>query len=356
MRLRNVGVATRLFALFGILGGTTATALVACGGDDSGVDTTMDASTQDGSTSGNDAHVDAPLGDAGPSSVDDFCAHTLALYAPKLESCCSRDAAPSQYDFDDLLLRAVLTACSTNLGKSVASGRASLDSASASSCAANMQALLASEVCPDTARSASNQPTTSLFHDAGGCATAIVGHQAAGAPCADDYECQDGLTCVGWTSKSDGTCMAPPAVGKPCGNDVPDGSAFVDLLLWGFGTHPRCATGGYCATTAVKQGACTATKGADASCFSMVECSDGLRCQLGTCNSGGPVAEGAPCVRSSDCQDRLYCKTHDGGATCQKHEAAGTPCGSSLGSECQGACVVPDGGSSGSCVAFCGSN
>lgn len=40
--------------------------------------------------------------------------------------------------------------------------------------------------------------------------------QAHGA-CAQDVDCVDGLTCVGWTENADGVCKQPPALTEPCG-------------------------------------------------------------------------------------------------------------------------------------------
>lgn len=325
---------------------------MACG-DDASVttDPTPDGSSPDAST----ADVDEP--DAVPptdTELEAFCRGTLGLYAPRFEECCDPAAAPKVYSFDVALLKSVLLACTTSLGKSVESGRAAFVPAAAATCQANVGATIQGRTCPDVLRTPSNQPQQSIFNEAGGCAEAIVGHQGVDAPCSNDYECQDGLTCVGWTTNSDGACKTPPGEAAPCGYAIPDGGGFIELVRWGFGTHPRCAAGLYCASTALAQGTCRASKLADASCDSNDECAEGLRCQLGVCGTAGPAADGAPCKRNSDCQDRLYCKSTDGGRLCAPREVAGAPCSGAFSSECQGACVEPDGGAA-SCVAFCGS-
>lgn len=335
------------------LGGALVSLAMACG-DDAAVtaDPTPDGSTPDAST------VDAPEGDATPptgTELDAFCKGTLGLYGPRYEECCDPSAAPKQYTFDSTLLKALLPACTMSLGKSLQSGRATFVPAAAATCETSVSTPIQARTCPDVLHAASNQATKSIFNEAAGCSGALVGHQAVDAPCANDYECVDGLTCVGWTPASDGACKAPPGEGALCGYAIPDSGGFIDLVRWGFGTHPRCAAGFYCASTASQQGTCRPSKLADGSCTSDDECAEGLRCQLGVCSTAGPAPADAPCKRKSDCQDRLYCKSSDGGSVCAPREVAGAPCSGALGPECQGACVTPDGGGAATCVAFCGS-
>lgn len=321
---------------------------MACGDDG---DIVPSSSTPDGSPP--DAPPDVLV--SGNDDIEGFCKGTLGLYAPMYEACCDPSVAPKRYSFDNGVLKGLLVACTTTLGKSVQSGRATLNSAAAATCAANVSKEVQARTCPDVLRAPSNQTPKSIFKEAAGCSEVLVGQQGVDAPCAKDHECVDGLTCVGWTSESDGICKTPPGSGAPCAYAVPDGGGFVEVLRWGFGTHPRCAAGYYCASSAFQQGTCQPSKSAEASCDSDDECAEGLRCQLGVCGTAGPAPAGAPCERSSDCQDRLHCKSADGGSLCAPREVAGTPCSSELGSECQGACVKPDGGGAASCVAFCGS-
>lgn len=332
--------------------GCALVALVMACGDDAALtaDPTPDGSSPEAAAPDGAAQTDAPVS----ADTEAFCKGTLGLYAPRFEACCDPTAAPKLYSFDDTLLKGLLLACTTSLGKSVASGRATFVPAAAATCQANVSAAIQGRACPDVLRAPSNQPSASIFNEAAGCQDAVVGRQGADAPCSNDYECVDGLTCIGWTAQSDGTCKTPPAEAALCGYAIPDGGGFIELVRWGFGTHPRCAAGLYCASTASQQGVCRVSKAADAACGSSDECAAGLRCQNGACGTGAPAPADAPCERNSDCQDRLFCKSADGGRVCAPRGVAGTSCSNAFGSECQGACVEPDGGTA-SCVAFCGS-
>ncbi|MBX3210028.1 MAG: hypothetical protein KF764_33670 [Labilithrix sp.] len=326
---------------------------MACGDDaPAAASPTPDDSLPDASTLDVD-DADAPQ--PTDSELDAFCKGTFGLFAPHFEECCDPSAAPKRYAFDHTLLSGLLPACTSSLGKSVQSGRATFVPAAASTCEASMSAAIQARTCPDVLRKPSNQPSKSIFDEAAGCSAVLVGRQGADEACANDYECLDGLTCVGWTPSSDGSCKAPPGEAAPCGYAIPDGGGFIELVRWGFGTHPRCAAGFYCASAALQQGTCRPSRPAEASCGSHDECAEGLRCQLGACGPAGPAPADAPCRRNSDCQDRLYCKSADGGSVCAPREVAGARCSNELGSECQGACVRPDGGDGASCVAFCGS-
>jgi hypothetical protein len=324
---------------------------VACGDDAAApASTPPDASSPDAATS------DVVQGDAPVSTgVEAFCMGTLGLYAPAYEECCDETVAPKKYEFDLTFLRIASAGCTEMLGKSVATGRATFVASAAATCTANVSAYVEGRTCPDVLHSPTNQPADDIFKGEPGCSEVIAGAQGADAPCSNDYECVDGLTCIGYTAESDGACKPPPGEAAICGNGIPDGSGFVDIFRWGFGTHPRCAPGFHCAGTALQQGTCKPLVPASGACNDNDDCAEGLRCQVGVCGTAGPAPANAPCDRNSDCQDRHYCKSVDGGYVCAPREAAGTPCKSALGSECQGTCLVPDGGSSGSCVAYCGS-
>lgn len=334
------------------LGGAIVALVMACG-DDAGApaDPPPDGSSPE---AGIDDVLQTDAALATDGGIEGFCQETLGLYPSRYEACCDPAAAPKKYTFDHTLLGALPIACTTAIGQSIASGRATLVPAAAATCQTNMRAAVDARTCPEVLRNPNNQPAKSLFRDAEGCSAAVVGHQALDAPCLHDYECEDGLTCVGWTRDSDGACKSPPGEGAPCGYAVPDGG-FIDLLNWGFGAHPRCAPGLYCASTTQQQGTCQPTNGDGGPCDSDDECADGLRCQVGKCGTAGPAPAGAPCERSSDCQDALYCKSTDDGRVCSERAVAGSPCSSTLGSDCQGACVEPDGGGDLTCVAYCGS-
>jgi hypothetical protein len=326
---------------------------LACGDEGDGTATpTPDGGAPDAATE-DSGNADAAL--PSPAELDAFCRATLGLYAPRYAECCDPAAAPKRYAFDESLLKGVHLACTMSLGKSIDGGRATFASAPAGTCATNVSSAIEARTCPEVLRTPSNQPSASIFNEATGCAEVLVGRQAADAPCANDYECIDGLTCIGWTTTSDGACKPPPGEGALCAYAIPDGGGFLELVRWGFGDHPRCAAGLYCDSMAMQQGTCKPRKPADGTCDSSDECAEGLRCQVGVCGTAGPAPVEAPCERSSDCQDRLYCKSADGGRVCAAREVAGSPCSNEFGSECEGACVKPDGGSAASCVAYCGS-
>jgi hypothetical protein len=347
----NLRLRGRLLTVLPLTGVLVSFAM-ACGEEASVTTTpTPDGSPPDASTS------DVALADATPptdTELDAFCKDTLGLYAPRYAECCDPSAAPKQYAFNETILKGLHLACTTSLGKSVQSGRATFALAAATMCEANASGQIRARTCPDVLRTPSNQPPKSIFNGATGCAEAVVGRQGVDAACANDYECLDGLTCIGWTPQGDGACKAPPGEAALCGYAIPDGGGFLELFHWGFGNHPRCAAGFYCAASALQQGTCRPSKLATGPCDSHDECAEGLRCQLGVCGTAGAAPADAPCERNSDCQDRLYCKSAEAGRVCAPREVAGTPCGNPLGSECQGACVKPDGGTA-SCVAFCGS-
>lgn len=348
--MMNRGVCWRVLGVLSFTGGLVSLAM-ACG-DDAEVATPVvpDGGASDGPDPG-------ALDGAGPASaaVDAFCSNTLALYAPRFAECCDSSAAPKTYAFNHALLKALPAACTESLGKSVQSGRAELAPPSRVACETNVSEAIRARTCPDVLRTPTNQPTRSIFGEAAGCSDMLVGRQPIDAPCAADYECTNGLTCIGWSPDGDGSCKPPPGEGAACGYAIPDGGGFLELVRWGFGDHPRCAPGLHCAATALQQGTCRPSAPATGACSSSDECAEGLRCQLGVCGTEGPAPAGAPCDRSSDCQDRLYCKRVDGGSVCATREVAGAPCSGELGSDCQGACVKPDGGGPATCVAFCGS-
>lgn len=348
-------ISSARFKLLGVLALSSAlvSLALACGDDP----TDAPAGAPDASSS------DAPVTPPPPSTPSDggvdateleaFCAGTLGLRAPRYAECCSEADAPQRYRFDHGLLSGLGLECTESLGKSLAANRVTFVASAAQTCATNVSTELAARSCPEVVRAPTNEQPKTLFNEAEGCADVIVGRQSEGAPCARDYECQDGLTCVGWTPDGDGVCKTPPGDGELCGNGIPDGSGFFDILTWGFGSHPRCAAGFTCSPTAFQQGTCKAQQPAGGECDAHEECLDGLRCQNGSCSTDGPGPAAAPCERTSDCQGGLFCKFADGGS-CTPRGVAGDECTSDLSSECQGACVREDGGPR-HCVAYCGS-
>ena len=194
-----------------------------------------------------------------------------------------------------------------------------------------------------------NQPGGAEYGSSA-CTGVVTGLQAAGKPCAIDLECVSGLTCVGWTGSTDGTCAMPGAAGQPCEQAADAGSAL--YIDYGFGSHPSCATGAYCVTPT-----CKAEGATGAACTEDQACMTGTTCLLGHCAAAGPSPEGGACDTKVDCVQGLYCALDDGGAVpgaCTPREGQGGSCTTS-GDQCKGLCVSPDGGVGGVCTALCGS-
>jgi hypothetical protein len=319
-----------------------AVVLVACGGDDVSSqprngDAAVDATL--------DAPVVGPLDAIGPppdTSLPDIAAFCSGVYGSLLtttETCCSpADRTHGSYQFLDAVLHILVDACQTDLPARVGSGRVRYDASAAAACIAAEQASLAGHTC--------TTPITITLVPA--CSEVFVGQQASLAPCGQDVECQDGLTCIGWTaSGADGSCESPPAVSAACGEAKSDGGP--PVIPWPFGNHPDCATGGYCKGS--PGGTCAAESGSNGACTTDAECTTGLVCHLAKCGTTGPAATNGACASLSDCQHGLYCAT---GGTCQAEKAAGASCTGVFDTECLGECDVPDAGAP-VCVSYCGS-
>jgi hypothetical protein len=118
--------------------------------------------------------------------------------------------------------------------------------------------------------------------------------------------CGSASACVG------GECQALGGSGADCG--------FSD---------PPCGDGLYCDGAA---GTCAPTLGTGATCFTSVQCQDGLFCQPGglgspsTCQARGEL--GAPCSTdvTAACAAGLFCEFDFSGSTCQLSPGAGESC------------------------------
>ncbi len=276
-----------------------------------------------------------------------FCDATYGELRVAFEGCCSSaDTSQNDYKFIDAIYAAVTTDCENAVSSAIAKGRVTFDATGAGACVAAFQQRVSQGNC--WGQIDLNQPGPPIF-GASACQGVITGLQPAGAPCAVDFECQSGLTCVGWTGATDGTCAMPGSAGAPCEQAPDAGSAL--YLDWGFGDHPSCAAGAYCVTPT-----CQAQVAPGAPCTSDTACASPMVCLLGACSAGGPSNDGGPCDSKSDCQEGLYCAPSDGGAAgaCTPREPLGAGC-SGGSDQCRGLCVVPDGGSTGVCTAFCGS-
>jgi hypothetical protein len=67
------------------------------------------------------------------------------------------------------------------------------------------------------------------------------------------------------------------------------------------------------------------------------------------------VPGGGACSIDKDCQLPLWCAlpTDGGAATCETRQVAGATCADN--GACLGLCDRPDGSTTGTCIAFCGS-
>lgn len=329
---------------------------LACGDDKEANLPAVDASVEAANEAGaidvvaGDA-FDAPSGEA--STVDGgagvaFCDQTYGALRIAFEGCCTTgDTLTDQYKFIDAIYVALTQDCEARLASAIAKGRVSFDTTAAQACVASFQQIIAAGVCWGNIDT--NQPAPAEYASSA-CSGVVTGLQAAGAPCAVDLECQNGLTCVGWTGATDGKCATPGAAGAPCEQAADAGSALD--LDYGFGTHPPCAAGAYCVTPVCK------TQGASgAACTQDQACAAGMTCHLDHCAATGPAGDGGGCDTKVDCQQGLYCATGDGGSVpgaCTPREIAGGAC-TLTGDQCKGLCVSPDGGAAGVCTALCGS-
>ena len=182
------------------------------------------------------------------------------------------------------------------------------------------------------------------------CETAVVGLQGVGAPCMGDYECQNGLTCIGWTPNQDhGTCQVPPTTASsPCGKAL---TASNESVRYVFGNHPLCGTGLSCPVLGGGgggEGTCQPYHTLGQDCSDGVACAIGSTCTARICHAGGPSGDGGPCAGDEDCQVGLRCPSPDTGCTPGLAPEATCFVGAF---QCEGVCApAPD---SGMCVSFC---
>jgi hypothetical protein len=329
------------------------TALLACGSGDSSSGPPPDGGNGSDVSFGTDG-IAPPFDAAGidAGTLGAFCEGVYGAYLGAWEACCTAaDRATAEYAFLDGILRYIKGLCETNLAGSLADGRIQYDGAEGQTCIGAIQSLLAGYTCNGSFPSGGGSPGA-----AAACKGAIVGQQPAGAPCQNDYECLDGLTCIGFIPQrggttTDGVCSQPPGTGQACGAGQADGGGGV-TVHWSFGNHPDCVSGDYCSFSK-----CAVQSGPGGNCGANDECTTGLTCIMSACSSSGPAPAGGNCQATSDCQSGLYCQSTDAGQSCQPKLPAGSTCGGGFlgGNGCKGTCVVPDGGTTGTCASFCGS-
>ena len=223
--------------------------------------------SDDGGDAADAAAVDAATGVA-------FCDATYGGLRVAFEGCCtSGDTTTAQYQFIDAIYAALTKDCESALANAIARGRVTFDTTAAAACEASFQQRIGQGNCWGNVDT--NQPAPPIFGSSA-CSDVVTGLQKAGAPCAVDFECADGLTCVGWTGSTDGACASPGGAGAPC-EQAPDAGSALDVA-WGFGNHPSCAAGAYCVTPK-----CKAQGGSGAPCTSDQACTSPMICHLGAC-------------------------------------------------------------------------
>lgn len=329
-----------------LLATTTLGVLAACGGSDGDVaDAPPDAGASEASP---DSATSAEGGDplvSPKATAADYCESTLGRFVAGFGKCCTPDDQQTdQYKLQVGLFALAEKSCAPRLEASLASGRVGYDATAAQACYPAYQQAVDSIPC------GGNVPTF-LPEALASCAKVFTGRVAEAGACRGDYECLDGLTCVGFTTGSDGTCKRPPALNEACGEAQGDAGGQLDVhVRFGFGKHPKCSTGTYCFNRT-----CRAEAQPGGACSSDDQCPDDLKCRQAVC-SNAPVEDlGGPCKSHSDCKAPLFCEQPSFGAagTCQPKKAAGEPCGTFA--LCKGRCDRVDGGTSGTCKAYCGS-
>jgi hypothetical protein len=304
--------------------------------------------------------VEGGSGEGGPASLGmeaaagdgrNFCQRTYGHVVDTLHGCCSDgDKDTGDYKIADGLFSALAPVCVDTLESSIAKKRVLLHRAEAESCfAAYAEHFGTGDKC---------RTLTTTYSDPAGsdCRNSFTGVQAVGAPCAGDHECLQGLTCIGYTPTSDGTCQTPPAAGAACGPARGEGGS-IRFSSLEFGSHPGCATGAYC-----NEGKCVG-QAADGQACERADseeanpCAGTEVCVMGKCAAVRSAVNG-PCASNEDCEGALHCAKIKGqsSGTCQTLKPAGGTCtgGYGFATECVGRCNAAA-GADGVCASFCGS-
>jgi hypothetical protein len=336
---------------------------------DSGIDSSVDASDvtvtdatgDDGGEASSDAMTDGPLDAPADVPLDapaalDLCQAEYGSALPSFQSCCTAsDKLNARYASTVTLFENFVNGqCYPDLGRSLTRGRITIDPGLTAQCAADQASYFATNpACYQFLYSNSDLSGPYLFARPS-CDAALTGLQALGQPCAYDYECQNGLTCVGWTNTSDGVCRIPSTTaGQPCFFGGTGGATIPDYY---FGTHPLCGPGYGCAA-----GETCEPVGALGQSCGYQGCVDGGTCTQGICRTGGPSGIGGPCAGTDDCLLGLRCWPSDAGPesypdsgydpVCESPLAPGMPCGSN--SDCEGICNQASLIEAGTCIRFC---
>lgn len=278
---------------------------------------------------------------------DAFCKATADVAYQNALRCCTQAEKDTLFEVQlgIGLLKAGSSLCGPTYEISIAKGRISRDEQNATACIAEYAQAYAN----DCANTMSLMPV----RNSAACAQAFHGLVQAGGACAGDFECIDGLTCVGASvgtlpdASTDGVCKAPPAIGEECGAIYGDGGigTGIEKSSPSYALHPRCADG-YCLDRK-----CTPKVASGGTCTEDEWCPGAEDCRKKKCTATPLSGANGACTDSVECQYPLKCTSSDAG-TCVEGLAVGSTCG--VGQPCKGRCAL-DGGTA-TCVSYCGSN
>jgi hypothetical protein len=284
---------------------------------------------------------------AQPGQGTAYCQNTYGKLVAWFPACCSPDdQQTTEYKLGVGIFAAATSTCGPDLEGSIAKGRLEYDAVAAQTCF-DAWATVFGSACNGNPIVATN--SAALASSLETCKNVFRGRVAANGACARDTDCVDGLTCLGWTPSSDGTCATPPALSQACGEGLTDAALTLNITF-PFGDHPGCAPGAYCNKI------CLAQSNPGGSCSKDEQCAGGKLCHAGTCGDVGDSDQNGSCKTNDDCKTGLYCQAPGLGqlGTCLPKQADGATCTSSV-SSCKGRCDRPDGGATGTCKSFCGS-
>jgi hypothetical protein len=335
----------RVLGASALMGSLAFVVLVGCGEESDPIAPPATNGSDAATTTGDGGGLPTGPSPTTPGAASDYCRETASKFITAYLACCDADDQQrSQYKLLAGVYAKLDAECPVRLGDAIAKGRLTYDQSAAAQCYPAYQSFLAGGVC------GGDYASRQLPADLATCKSVFAGAVAEGGGCRGDHECVDGLTCVGSTPSSDGTCKTPPSIGETCGDGVADGGQIDLSIRFGFGTHPKCAAGAYCSSRR-----CKALVAQGQTCFQNEECQTGLRCFLYKCGTEGPSDLDGPCKSVLDCKTGLYCSAPIGQTgTCKTKKTEGSPC-TSIAGECRGLCDKPDGGTAGTCASFCSS-
>lgn len=244
-----------------------------------------------------DTGIDGP--DPAKGQGTDFCNATLGTVKAAITSCCSPAEATGLTEDVFHNIDAYIAACSTKLEASIAAHRTAPTPQDFEACENGYRSVFG----PDAGACGAVDTYRVFDVLSPSCATAFTGKGVVNDGCSGDFDCGNGLVCIGYSDTVDGKCQAPAPQDGVCGKAATSGTSAVDLVI---PAHNSCTNGlycngGTCKTAVADNGACTT----DQSCT-------GQNCLMGHCakaRSGGSKSiNGDGCVTSSDCQTGFFCE------------------------------------------------